>query len=481
MENRDALEKILKVKQGIEQMDLLEFKTEWRNRSADYARLSYEERLKYMVMSIKILHAKTDLKRMINSIQELMEHPESERALFYYLRADLWKFLDNFHYILLIEDLEDFDTFECLTLLDGLNAVILQDENLRQSSARRLKKLVEQTHILKNDAVTRGAAPAVQELYQKLEQRISQILHDLTPEIETERAVALDVVTTSIQKTIQRYTSFSISRISIERSGVLSILQLLSDYPEAQLEAHCEQLQETLSILERRTLYEPKVTSLRNQSAYALIVLLEILKIHKGLPVLLSRILDLCSYLRFASDNAVLEKELRELKGRVAEIAQKKLRPILDDVLWKNPTYLTQLPHIRFSCPWCYSKDREDRLDISNIRQVVTWSFDCLEAAPGMQYTPEGLTKSRLSEMVIESLGLLVNLEPSPRFLKLHAEETRMIKQARKAGTASKNSLETILQKQYQTYNGHLKFLEDSIEYYKNISEQFKHLSKTSS
>ena len=108
MENRVALEKVLKMKQSIEQMDLLEFKTQWNNRSADYAHLNNNERLKYMVMSIKILQAKTDLKRMVNSIQELMTHPESERALYYYLRADLWKFLDNFHYVLLIEDIEDF-------------------------------------------------------------------------------------------------------------------------------------------------------------------------------------------------------------------------------------------------------------------------------------------------------------------------------------------------------------------------------------
>jgi len=476
MENRAALEKVLKVKQSVEQMDLLEFKTQWNNRSADYAHLNNKERLKYMVMSIKILQAKTDLKRMVNSIQELLTHPESERALYYYLRADLWKFLDNFHYILLIEDFEDFDKFECLTLLDDLNPVITQDEKLQQSSVRRLQKLLEQTRILKHDAMKRNTKHHVQEIYQKLEHRIAQILHDLTPEIETEKAMASDVVTTSIQRLIQKYTAFSVSRISIEKSGVLSIIQLLSDYPGDQLATHREQLQETVSTLEKRARYEPKVTSLRNQSAYALIVLSEILKMHRGLPVLLTRIFDLCSYLRFAPDHAALEKELSELKGRVAEIAQKKLRPIIDDVLWKHPTYLTKLSYIRFSCPWCYRKDREDILDISKIRQVVTWSFNRLEAVLGMQYPMEGVTKSGLSEMVIESLGLLVNLEPSPRFLKSHTEETRQIKQAKKAGAASRNTLDKLLQKQYQTYKGHLKFLQDSIEYYEGISEKFQQL-----
>ena len=371
-----------------------------------------------------------------------------------------------------------FDKYECLTLLDDLNPVITQDEKLQQSSVKRLEKLLEQTRILKRDALTRETKSQVREMYQELEQRIIQILHDLTPAIETEKAMASDVVTAPIQRLIQKYTSFSVSRISIEKSGVLSIIQLLSDYPGDQLETHREQLQDTLATLENRTLYEPKVTSLRNQSAYSLIVLSEILKMHKGLPVLLSRIFDLCSYLRFASDNAALERELKELKGRVAEIAQKKLRPIIDDVLWKNPTYLTKLSHIRFSCPWCYRKDREEMLDISNIRQVVTWSFDCLETLPGVQYIPEGVVKSGLSELVIESLGLLVNLEPSPRFLKSHTEEIRMIKQTKKAGESSKNTLDKLLQKQYQTYKGHLKFLQDSIEYYEGISEKFKHLEQ---
>ncbi len=471
MENKIALEDILRVKQSVDQMDLVEFKTQWQNRSNDYAQLDQKERLKYMVMSIKILQAKSDLKRMVNSIKELSTHPESDKAIYYYLRADLWKFLDNFHYILLIEDLQDQDELQGVDLLEELTEIIAQDEELLRSCVIRLHKILEQTQMLKRDALRRGVKGLTYQLYQQLEQRFANIIQNLEPPGQTEETLPSDLIPEKVQETIQKYMLFSVARISIEKSGVLSIIQLLSEFPLPELQMHQEQLQTTLNALEQRVLYEPNIAPARNQCAYALIALLEILKMHQGLSVLLSRILDLCAYIQFPQPDISLEKELKELKGRVAEISQKKLRPIIEDILWKNPTYLGKLSHIRVAYPWCYRKDRENLLHISYIRQVVTSSFDRLESVPSLQFTHEEVSKSRLSEMVIESLGLLVNLEPSPRFLKLHAEETREIKQAQKSHMAA-DVLEKLLNNQYHTYKNHLKFLQDSLEYYQGLSEE---------
>ncbi len=472
MEQKIALEEVIKIKQVVDQMDLLEFKTQWSNRSNDYAHLNQTDRLKYMVMSIKVLQAKSDLKRMINSIQELSTHPESERAIYYYLRADLWKFLDNFHYLLLVEESENQEQFACLDLLEDLVGIIVQDEELQQTCLIRLQKLLEQVRLLKNDVIKRDPQSPMCQMYSDVEQRVAQILQTIDPTLKVTTPIPTNLVPQPAWTIIQRYTAFSISRISIEKSGVLSIIQLLYEYPIRQLNIDMAMLEEVLNTLEKRTLYEPQLSQIRNQCAYALILLLEIIKMHEGLPVLLSRIFDLCAYIYFPQPGVSLEKELKELKGRVAEISQKKLRPIIEDVLWKNPTYLAKVPYIRTSCPWCYRHDREEVLNLAYIRQVITSSFDRLESVPALQFSYEGAAKSHLSEMVIESLGLLVNLEPSPQFLSLHAKETRMIKQAQKTGTLSEDAQEKLLSKQYQTYKNHLKFLHDSIEYYQGISEE---------
>ena len=471
MEPKIALADLLKIKQSVDQMDLLEFKTQWSNRSHDYVNLDQAERLKYMVMSIKILQAKADLKRMINSIQELSAHPESERAIYYYLRADLWKFLDNFHYLLFVEE-ENEEKFACLDLLDQMTEIIGQDDELQQTCTIRLHKLFEQTRLLKQEAATQQPGSESFRTYHQIEQRLAQILQTLDPSMAMPTPLPEDLIPPIAWELIQKYTAFSISRISIEKSGVLSIIQLLCEYPLPQLSAHQAELEKMLNTVERRALYEPQLATMRNQCGFALILLLEIVKMHEGLPVLLSRIFDLCSYVYFPQQGVSLEKELKELKGRVAEISQKKLRPIIEDVLWKNPTYLTKVAYIRKSCGWCYRDDRRDALNLSFIRQVITSSFDRLESVPALQFSYEGVAKSHLSEMVIESLGLLVNLEPSPQFLTLHAKETRMIKQAQKAGTLTDNAHERLLNKQYQTYKNHLKFLRDSIEYYHGISEE---------
>lgn len=472
MEQKIALEEVLKIKQVVDQMDLLEFKTQWSRRSKDYATLNQTDRLKYMVMSIKVLQAQSDLKRMINSIQDLSTHPESERAIYYYLRADLWKFLDNFHYLLLVEESESQEQFACLDLLEDLVGIIVQDEELQQTCLIRLQKLLDQVRILKNDVIKRDPKSPMSGVYQDVEHRVAQILQTVDPTMRVAAPLPTNLVPQPAWAIIQRYTAFSISRISIEKSGVLSIIQLLYEYPILQLNTDMAMLEEVLNTLERRALYEPHLSQIRNQCAYALILLLEIIKMHEGLPVLLSRIFDLCAYIHFPQAGVSLEKELTELKGRVAEISQKKLRPIIEDVLWKNPAYLAKVSYIRTSCPWCYRQDREEILNLSFIRQVITSSFDRLESVPALQFSYEGVTKSRLSEMVIESLGLLVNLEPSPQFLSLHAKETRMIKQAQKTGTLSEDTQEKLLNKQYQTYKNHLKFLHDSIEYYQGISAE---------
>lgn len=469
MEDNVVLEKVLKVKQLVDQMDLVEFKTQWNQRSRDYASLDSTERLKYMVMSIKILQAEVDLKRMISSIKELSAHSEPEDAILYYLHTNLWKFLDNFRYILLIDEINDADKLECLDMLDDLANIIAQDEDLKESCLTRLYRLPEQIRHLKDNRFLQSIEHQIPQIYEQLEQGIVKLMYSLEPEAQHEAPPSEDVLPPPIRKLIEKYSSFSVARISIEKSGVLSIIRLLTNYPLAELEDHRKLLQEILTKLEQQVFYNPNLNTIRNECAYALIVLLEIIKMHKGLPVLLLKILDLCSYIAFPAPNTDLSKELRELKGRVTQIAQKKLRPIIEDLLLKEPLYLANIPHIKTTCPWCFFEDQEDVLNISDIRRVVTSSFDHIESAPGIQVHNGGMTKSHLSEMVIETLGLLVNVEPSPRFLKVHLQETEMIKEAKKSPISSSVSKDKLLDTQYNTFKDHLRFLEDSIEYYDGI------------
>ncbi|MCP4397540.1 MAG: hypothetical protein GY801_09615 [bacterium] len=465
--DKTALGDILRIKQQVDKMELLEFKTQWKNRSDDYSRLKPKDRLRYMVMSIKVLQAKSDFRRMVDSIKELGTHPESERAIYYYLRADLWKFLDNFQYILVVEDANDQEKFEGIELLNDLAETIAQDEDLQRSCINRLRKIQQQIRRLQQDSISTRED---REIYRRLEDHVSQLLDNLEPSAQAEKSLTSTLISTDDQKIIQKYLSFSVSRISIEKMGVLKIIQLLGDYPVADLENHQEKLLHALETLEHQTMYDVGIAEARNHCAYGMVVLLEVLKMHLGLPVLLSRIFDLCSYIYFPSDREALERELKALKGRVAEISQKKLRPIIEDILWKNPTYLSKLSHMRTTCPWFYRKDREDLLNFSHIRKVVTESFERLESAPTLKFSHEEMTKSRLSEMVVEGLGLLVNLEPSPRFLKLHTEETKKIRQMQKAGEKSADAQEKLLKKQYHTYKNHLRFLQDSLDYYQGLA-----------
>jgi hypothetical protein len=461
-------------------MKLRDFKEQWDKRSNDYTTLDRIERMKYMLMSIKILQADADLKRMKSSLKELSAHPEPRRAIYYYLRANLWKFLDNFHYILLVEDIRDKDKLECIDLLDEVTELIVQDEDLKQSCLKRLSRLHKQIQSFDHSLPSQKTETGGSQIRQQLGQRIVQLMNNLAPpQPQPVEESADERISRSTQQVIQEYLSFSVSRISIEKSGVNNIIQLLHDYPLVTLEADRVQLQKTLETLEQQVLYDSAVNMTRNQCAYALVILLEILKMHEGLPVLLSRIFDLCSYIQFPSPDVSLDRELRELKGRVAEISQKKLRPIIEDVLRKNPAYLKEIPHIRAACPWCYRKDKTLVLNISYIRKAVASSFDRMESASATQLPEKDVVKSHLSEMVIEILGLLVNLEPSPRFLKLHSQETRLIKQANTSDLLQSSSREKLLDKQYATYKNHLKFLHDSIDYYQGISEEMEVLTKT--
>ncbi|PID57848.1 hypothetical protein CSB45_06415 [candidate division KSB3 bacterium] len=447
-------------------MDLLEFKTLWSHRTEENTRLNRQDRLRYMVMSIKVLQAKSDFKRMIGSIKQLAEHPESERAIYYYLRADLWKFLDNFQYILILEDDNDQEKLEGLELLNELVDIIVQDEGLQRSCTTRLQKLCRQIRHLHRDS---GVSGADQKRYQNLETQVNQLLQHLDPACCADKALFSRFVSEDEQHIVQKYRSFSVSRISIEKMGVLKIIELLHDYPVAELQRHRVTLENTLETLKTRTFYKADVAEARNQCAYSLIVLLEILKMHMGLPVLLSRIFELCTYVYFPGDSEALERELKAMSGRISEISQKKLWPLIEDILWKNSTYLSTLPGLRTVCPWCYRTDRKALLDLPRIREVMTKSFERLESAPTLQAPYEDAMKSCLSKMVVESLGLLVNLEPSPRFLKLHSEESKKIRQMRKACEKNvhiSNDLERLLKKQYYTYKNHLRFLRDSLDYY---------------
>ena len=474
MEHKVLLEDLLKVKQAVDRMDLREFKLQWRRRSADYANLASTERLKYMVMSIKVLQAKADLKRMITSIKELAGHPEPQKAIYYYFRSNLWKFLDHFHYILLVDDIPDADKVECLDLLDEYAEVIAQEEELKASCVNRLHKLLEQSQLLEQDGFGDSLKNEESRVYRQLAQRIVQLIHKIEPPAPEEDLELSDQIPTGTQALIQKYLTFSVSRISIETSGVLSIIQLLVDHPVSELELHRQQLHAALNMLDQKALYDLSMRQIRNQCAYALIVLLEILKIHHGLPILLLRLLELGAFIQFPPKNISLNKELRELKGKIADITQYKLRPIIEDVLWKNPTFLAKIPYMRAICPWCYRKDHKDMLNITQIRKIVTASFERLESTPGIQEQADAAGKSHLSELVIDILGLLVNLEPSPRFLKAHAQEAQQIKQAKKTEFPHSKPFEMLLEQQYMTYKNHLQFLEDSIEYYVGISEKLE-------
>ncbi len=469
-----VFEEVFKVKQLINKMDLVEFKTRWNQRSNDYKSLNSTERLKYMVMSIKILQAEVDLKRMINSIKEFSEHPEPEKALHYHLRANLWKFLDNFRYILLIEEINDADKLECIDLLDELAEIIVQDEELKNSCLRRLHKLLQQIRHVQNSNLVSDPDEQISQVYAQLEQRITKLIYALKPEDHYATPPSKDVLPSAVRKLIERYSSFSVARIAIEKSGVLSIIRLVTNHSLTELEQHQALLHKTLTDLEEQVLYNPVLNTTRNECAYALIVLLEIVKMHKGLPVLLLKILNLCAYIEFPLTEIDLERELKELKGRVTQISQKKLRPIIEDVLLKEPLYLANIPHIKTKCSWCFLEDQDNVLNIRDIRRVVTSSFDRIETAPGIPARDGEMTKSRLSEMVIETLGLLVNVEPSPHFLKIHSQETKQIKAAKHSPISSASSLEKLLDTQYTTFKNQLKFLKDSIEYYNGISEGFE-------
>jgi hypothetical protein len=474
MEDKVVLEDLLEVKKYIDQMDLLEFKTQWDKRSEGHTTLKYADRLKFMVMSIKVLQAKVDLIRTISSIKECSTHPEPERAIYYYLRSNLWKFLDSFQYALLTEDISDQVKLECMDLLDEFTEIIAQDEQLKNSCLHRLHKLLAHVRILENEIALRKYGMQASQIHAQLDQRISKLIYTLEPSVQAE-SVSQPLVSTEftpqIQQLIKTYASFSVSRISIEKSGVLSIIQLLHEHLLVDIDTQKIQLEETLTTLDQQMFYSSTVTPARNQCAYALVILLEILKMHKGLPVLLLKILELCVYIHFPPAGVDIERELRELKRRVTDVSQKKLRPIIEDVIWKNPEYFANIPYLRSMCPWCYDQSPEHGLDINLVRRVIASSFDRLLSTQQGAGAPDiDTATSQLSKTVIETLGLLVNIEPSPQFLKSHAKETLIIKRARESNLQP-GSMKQLLDKQYTIYKNHLKFLHDSIEYYQALSE----------
>jgi hypothetical protein len=360
---------------------------------------------------------------------------------------------------------------DCIELLDELKEIIAQDVQLKNSCLNRLHKLLGQVKILENDAMLQKHDIHPPQIYKQLDQRVSQLIYTLEPQAQTKEFPSVVDLSPQIQGLLYTYSSFSVSRISIEKSGVLSIIQLLQDYPLVDLEEHKTLLQETLATLEKQIFQSSAIRPSRNQCTYALVILMEMLKMHKGLPVLLLKILTLCSYIQFPLPGVDLARELKGLKGRLTNISQKKLRPIIEDVLWKNPEYFANLPHLRTVCPWGYKKSPEHTLDIGTIQRIVASSFDRLLSTQQLPSTQEDVATSQLSKTVIEILGLLVNLEPSPQFLKLHATEALLIKQA-KDSFSQLSSIEKLFDKQYTTYKNHLKFLQDSIEYYQGILEK---------
>lgn len=482
MEEKIVLEDLLETKKQINEMEPVEFKTLWDHRTHDYAHLDYEDRLKMMVMSIKILQAKADLLRTINSIKECRQHPEPEKALYYFFRSNLWRFLDNFSYVLLLDDVSDAVKLECIALVEEHHALIASDEQLKNSCVNRLHRLLTLVRILQN----KMPAPAWKgrkhrPLYHHLDQQISHLLHLLEPADEFRHADSRHQVPLSFQALIERYSAFSVARISLEKSGVLSIIQLLQDYPVGMLKEHQGELQEALTALSRQDMRNWKGGWARNQCAYALVILLELLKMQKGLPVLLLKILNLCAYIQYPPHNVSIHQELQGLKGRVANVSQQKLRPIIENVLWRRPEYLAKIPNLYTACPWGYTPPPHPKLNLSHLRNVVKLSFDQLLSGGQLQNKHEARPASQLSKTVIEILGLLVNVEPSPHFLKLHARETLAIKHAREALTETaqaKTELRKLLEQQYETYTQHLKFLQDSIEYYEGILDKIRNAAE---
>lgn len=473
MEEKAVLKDLFEIKHRVEQMDLLEFKSQWEQQTSDHAHLAYTDRLKFTVMSIKILQAKVDLIRTITSVRELAQHQEPERAIYHYLRSNLWRFLDNFRYILLVDDVSDQVKLECMDLLDELTEIIAQDDQLKASSVSRLQKLLAQIKLLENTTSLQQHGLSLRPIHTQLDQRVSHLLEILDPkpqEKETPPPVDLPI---KLRKLLDLYASFSVSRISIEKSGVTSIIQLLYAHPEEQLTQHRDQLAETFMRLERQGLLNPAIKPVRNQCAYALVILSEMLKMHKGLPVLLLKILKLCALVYFPPPGVNIEQELQGLKARISDISQKRLRPIVEDVLWKNAEYFARLPHLHRVCAWCYTASSVNTPDVSYAQRIVASSFDRLfiaeQSAAGFLDTSTSL----LSKTIIEILGLLVNLEPSPNFLKLHARDTLQIKHA-KDGTLPTEPIDQLYEQQYTTYKQHLKFLQESLEYYQGILEHLR-------
>jgi hypothetical protein len=141
-------------------------------------------------------------------------------------------------------------------------------------------------------------------------------------------------------------------------------------------------------------------------------------------------------------------------------------------VLWKNPDYFAELPHLKAVCPWCYRDTPQDSLDIKHAQHTVSSSFDRL-FANGKSAPLKDAGASQLSKMIVEILGLLINVEPSPNFLKIHANETLHIKQAKET-SSSGAKLEKLLDQQFSTYKNHLKFLQESLDYYRGVLEHLR-------
>jgi hypothetical protein len=475
MEEKTVFEDLLDVKQRVDQMDLLEFKHQWEHQVGDYAHLTYRDRLKFTVMSIKILQAKVDLIRTISSIRELANHPEPERALYYYLRSNLWKFLDNFRYILLVKDISDQIKLDCMDLLDEITDIIAQDDQLKSSSLSRLHKLLVQIKLLEQHLPPAQEPSGETLVHAQLDRRVSQVIQRLEPQPDAheDRASADIDLPAHVHTLLSVYSAFSVSRISIERSGIASIIQLLSAHPLKELEVHARELFKTLTRLEREVLIAPGLRALRNQCAYALVILQEMRKMHNGLPVLLLKILQLCTYVQSPPAGIQIPAELAGLKPRITTISQKKLRPLLEDVLWKNPEYFIRLPHLKTVCPWCYPNTPQNTPDIQQAQQLVSASFDRLFVNGNGSSSPS-VGASRLSQMIVEILGLLVNIEPSPNFLKTHAHEALQIKHAKDELPHSATKLERLLDQQLSTYKQHLQFLQESLDYYQSVLDQLK-------
>jgi hypothetical protein len=475
MEEKTVLEDLLEVKHRVDQMDLLEFKHQWEHQVGDYSHLTYRDRLRFTVMSIKILQAKVDLVRTISSIRDLANHPEPERAIYYYLRGNLWKFLDNFRYILLVKDISDQVKLDCMDLLDEITPIIAKDDQLKTSSLSRLHKLLAHIKLLEHHQTDQQGDVITEPIHVQLDQRVSHVIRQLEPDVsQKDRSSSTIELPPQVEKLMQLYGAFSVSRISIEKSGIASIIQLLLAHSPKNLEAHSRELFEALSHLEREVLIHPEMRALRNQCAYATVIVQEMRKMHEGLPVLLLKILQLCSYVQSPPKGVDIPQELSGLKPRITSISQKKLRPLLEDVLWKNPEYFTQLPHLKAVCPWCYPRTPQDRVDIHHVQHLVTSSFDQLFEEGKARMTPNATGASQLSKMIVEILGLLVNVEPSPNFLKTHARNALLIKQAKDAPSASMTKREKLLDQQFSTYKQHLKFLQESLDYYQGVLDHLR-------